>query len=188
MPNASDAVLLLGTHEFAPHSGHKYPSGENHAFFLDAAVRTRLASALIRRDRSRDRRMEPLKKFESLRIWKSGPRNILTSSALSQCRNSRFTNPIGSTGSVDAAIQRQIAYFFTSAGSLAGHCMRSRRPKGIDGVVQTARDDAQKGNQTPFGTGQPICCGPAKTRSPKSSPRPYPELDARHVPNVYRPR
>jgi len=120
--------------------------------------------------------MEAFEEFGKLEDMEMGRGTSWTNSALSHCRNLSLRIQCGSMDLFDAAIQRQIAYFFTSAGSLAGPCMRSRDQKESTELCKQHAIDAQKGNQPPSEQGNDLLRDLRKLVS-KSSPRPYPELD-----------
>ncbi len=99
-------------------------------------------------------------------------------SALTHCRNSRFTNPMR----IDWICSMQQFSGRSPISSrlpeaLPGTCMRSRRPKRNRRSCANSTRSTRKGKSTAFRNRATICCVTCENSSPKSSPRPYPELD-----------
>src|ERR1700722_12571399 len=81
----------------------------------------------------------------------------------------------------DAAIQRQIAYFFTRGKSCRAPACPCVDQKRFDGVVQASRNRRAKGNQRPFGTGRRLATRSAKTRIEERPRYNIKSLTAQHV-------
>jgi hypothetical protein len=119
-------------------------------------------------------RFEEVRKLEEMEI--GAEENLDELGAFTLPRFSVYESNADRLNLFDAAIQRQIAYFFTSAGSLAGH-LRSRRPKRNRRSYANSTQSMRKRKSTAFRNWATICYMICESSYPKNSLRQYPELD-----------
>ena len=162
-------------------SGHQInEAGGNHASFGRSRSRRGLASALIGEIAAVIDDMEGFEEFGSLRIWRSGPTNILTSSALSHCRSSRFTNQMRIDW-ICSMPQFSDRLLISSRvpEALPGTCTRLRRPKINRRSCASSTRSTRKRKSTAFRNWVMICCVICESSYPKSSPDNIQSLTAR---------